>query len=525
MHADLVERVRSVLGTRDLSLYQVSRASETLYGRRSPYFVPHNFYHDLGLETFSPSLFQLCALSRITGYLFADWLRLCNFDLTNIPRLQIALSSNRTILLDSTHEDLNAWIPWFRSRHGNLTVPPIAPLAQLLEFAQPVRVSSLPQRNEIDYLYVRIGQRDALAFPDLIPGSVVRVNPNFSNDLLPRLNGTISERLFLIQHALGFSCCRIYMVGKNRIIPVSTQLPYAQVELQLSTEARLLGVVDLEIRPWLKTGSPEVPKEFTRQWTPTPVVVVEPKLGTLLRNARVRAGMSFREASHMSRQVADLLSDERYFISASSLSNYEIIDLLPRHFHKMLTVSVLYGVPFNTLLKVGGIVSEDTGKEPIPDYLVPRLPSVTSSRARAGDSQPNSNGFLQDLLNRCGQIPLFLWGSLDTLTGLAQPSLHNFFWVGGQKSALHPHLAGALIVVIDRQQKKPPGSSSKPLWLQPLYIILKHDGSYACGCCTLENGLLLLHPYSERFQRVEQFRNRKDAEVVGQVVTIARMLL
>jgi hypothetical protein len=62
------------------------------------------------------------------------------------------------------------------------------------------------------------------------------------------------------------------------------------------------------------------------------------------------------------------------------------------------------------------------------------------------------------------------------------------------------------------------------VWQQPLYVLLKRDGTYTCACCSLENGTLVTHPYSLRPLRPEHLRNRNDAEVVGQVVTIARAL-
>ena len=118
-NTDLAERIQSILALKDLTLYQVSQRSEKLYGRSSPYFLPHNLYFDLRGGTFSPSIYQFFALSRITGYRLPDWVRLFGVDLENIPRLQTSLPSHRTILLDSSLADPYAWIPWFRNRIGD----------------------------------------------------------------------------------------------------------------------------------------------------------------------------------------------------------------------------------------------------------------------------------------------------------------------------------------------------------------------------------------------------------------------
>ena len=115
------------------------------------------------------------------GYRFFDWLRVLGCDLEVIPRLQVLLPSKRTTLLDSSLVDADAWIPWFRNRPRGASVPPIAPLGQLLEVTAPRRLRFLSEIGNRGFLYARIGRQDALAFPDLIPGSIVRVNPKFSN--------------------------------------------------------------------------------------------------------------------------------------------------------------------------------------------------------------------------------------------------------------------------------------------------------------------------------------------------------
>jgi hypothetical protein len=73
--SEVVERVRAILDRKGLTLYQVSLRTQNLYGRSSPYFVPHNLYYELDVGTFSPSLHQLLALSKISKYRFNDWLR------------------------------------------------------------------------------------------------------------------------------------------------------------------------------------------------------------------------------------------------------------------------------------------------------------------------------------------------------------------------------------------------------------------------------------------------------------------
>jgi hypothetical protein len=242
---EVVERIKAILGTKGLTLYQISQRTRSIYGRSSPYFVPHNLYYDLKVGVFSPSLHQVFALSKISDCRFNDWLRVLGFNPDDIMRLQTLLSSKRTMLLDSSLDDPETWIPWFRDKSGNLPAPAIAPMGQLLDRDLPKRLRSVPQTRTSGFVYAKIGLEDTLAFPDLLPGSVVRANTGLARAMLPATNGQRSHCLFLVEHANGFCCCRLQAVGKHHIMPLSTQLPYAQVELDLYSEARVLGVLDL----------------------------------------------------------------------------------------------------------------------------------------------------------------------------------------------------------------------------------------------------------------------------------------
>jgi hypothetical protein len=517
---DLVERIQSILGLKDLTLYQVSQRSEKLYGRSSPYFLPHNLYFDLRGGTFSPSIYQFLALSRITGYRLPDWVRLFGADLENIVRLQTSLPSRRTILLDSSLADPYGGVPWFRNRIGDSPAPPVAPLGQLLELSGFKQLGSLSEGKGRGFLYAKIGYQDALAFPDLFPRSIVRVNPEIPDKLVFLANGT-SSRIFLIEHSKGLFCCRLRAIGGTVIVPVSTMVSYAPVELRRPQEAKLLGTVDLEIRPLLETERPAVPKELASQWEPRPLSR-DAKIGPLLRSARITMRLSLREASEVSGKIAELLGDDRYFISPSSLCDYELLNTAPRHFQKAITLCSLYGLRFQTFLKTIGIVPEEAGSEPMPDHFVSRVP-------RMGPAGPDNTlaggGFLEQFLERCEEVPFFLRESIGSLSGLEDTSLNDFFWVGGKYDVLHPYLTNGLLALVNRRRKKPFYFTSRPLWQQPLYVLLKRDGRYLCACCSLENGTLIVHPYSQQFHRPEQLRYRHDVEVVGQVVMVARKVV
>jgi len=519
MPVDVAERLRAILASKDLTLYQVSQQSEVLYGHSSPYFLPHNLYYDLRSGTFTLSIHQLAALSRVSGYRLNDWVRAFGFDLQDIVRLQVLLPSNRTVILNSTLDDAQAFVPRLESKAFHNPTPAMAPLSELLEFKNYSRLGALNITTG-NHLYAKIGGEDTLAFPELLPGSIVRANVNFANDHVLRRNGATSNDLFLIEHSKGFYCCRLQVVEDRLIVPVSTQLPYGRVELQVPEEARNLGVVDLEIRSLVRPEHPEVAMDLARHWRPR--ALEEPsKLGPLLRNSRMKMNLSLRDASALSRRAADLLRNEQYFVSSSSLSDYEALDTPPRHFHKTITLCSLYGLQFNSFLRTIGIEPESLGKEVVPDRFVGR--DFLQVRI-TGNMEAHPAGFLATLLRESAEIPFFLRDSLEALSGISEVSLDDCFWVGGERNPLHPYLMKALVVIVNRRKRKPIHFRSKPLWEQPLYVLLKRDGTYLCACCGLENGSLVVHPYSQEFYRATRLRYHDDAEIVGQVVTIARKL-
>lgn len=387
----------------------------------------------------------------------------------------------------------------------------------------PKRIGSLANLDNQGFLYAKIGSEDAFAFPDLLPGSVVRVNPQFQDNLVLRESGTISDRIFLIEHSKGFCCCRLRVVEDSVIVPVGSQLSYAQVELQCPLEARVLGVVDLEIRPMLNAEEPEVPGDLARHWRPERLAKGG-NLGQLLHGSRMRMNLSLREAAAVTRAIGKILNDDRYCISPSSFCEYEQRGTSPRDVHKVVALCALYGLQFQSFLKAVGIASDEAGLDAMPDYHVSRF----TPAKLAGKSAPDGTiraGLLEQLLEQFQEIPFFLRNSFEWFALSASVSLGDFFWIGGESAPLHPCLVNGVLALINRRRKTAFHFGSKPWWQQPVYVILRRDATYLAACCGIENDFLMVHPYTREFHRPERFRIHDDAEVIGQIVAIARRLL
>src|SRR5216683_8329456 len=106
-------RVRSVayiLRQSGFTVTQLSLGTGKRYGSRSPYFIPPTFLYQLRSGV-TPHVCQIVALSESTGHRFVDWLRMCGFDLQQIPRLQIRLHPERTVLVTPMEDCFEPFLP------------------------------------------------------------------------------------------------------------------------------------------------------------------------------------------------------------------------------------------------------------------------------------------------------------------------------------------------------------------------------------------------------------------------------
>jgi hypothetical protein len=520
------DRVRQILATRGLTLYQVGQRSAEIFGRASPYYVPHNLYYSLDDPLLCPSIEQFAALSQISNYRLSDWLAVFGFHLDQIARVQPLLTRTRTVFLDSTQYDENAWIPWFSQKIPDDAVPSIAPLALLLSPEAPKRAKELVDFRRKGFLYAKVGEHDLLAFPDLSPGSVIRIDTRRAQ--LPFECTTAPTRqIYLAEHNSQLFCGRLQWTGKDRLILCSSQFPFAQLELGRAPAVH--GVVDAEMRPltrrpidWTAWESAIVPSTAIAR----PIAGGQSGLKHLLRSSRIQTGLTFREASRLSRTIAQVLDDEQYFSAAGTLSDYETLAYAPRHVQKIISLCILYGIPFQKFLLAAGLQIEPTAGDPIRDELVPRpVPQTDHFPSRAQREKGGEQSiFLRTVIEQWREVPVFAGHALAGVAGLKNLSMSDVFWVGGDLNPIHPYLANATLVVINRRIKKPARSATRMLWEQPLYLILRRDGSFLCGVCTLHNDLLVVHPYPERSFVPRKFRNESDAEVIGQVTAIVRRL-
>lgn len=227
----------------------------------------------------------------------------------------------------------------------------------------------------------------------------------------------------------------------------------------------------------------------------------------------------------MSRLIARTLSDPLYFAASSTLSDYETMETLPRHIQKIVTLSILYRIGFYVLLHAAGLPLGREGRAPMPDEVISRSAPAPDTRFPVLNTcdPEQTTGYFAALVKDWEELPLFLRFGLDQVTGIKRCSLSDLFWIARHQPATHPLLANGAVAVVNRRATRPHVSGFHAAREAPLCVLLARDGTYSCVRCMLDDDILSIYVDAEGRQR-RQLRNRVDAEVVGQVTAIARLL-
>ena len=522
----LIERFRSLLAAKNLSLNAVSKETERIFGASSLYFIPHNFCYNVAAHGISPHVCQVFALSKLTGYGFSDFLTFFGFPPDEIPRLQLKLHTQRTVLLPSVTYDKSRVLPYLGAKILPHSLDHTGPFAKIASRSPFCSVAEIEARNRRSFLYARVGNQDALAFPELAPGSVVRVDPLRSDiEADPAPNGG-RRPIYLVEHLGGLSACHASLLGRDRILLTPPSLLFESFDFKLHDEAVILGRVDAEIRPTRDFQSPprhscarsKYAGSFPRVLGPNP------SLSELLRYSRERVGLNFRRAHELSQQIAIELNDSQFLISLGLLCDVEATSAIPRHVAKIFSFCVLYSIDLWSFLRAAKIPIQEAGREQIPrHFLDEKIANLPVEDGRVGIREAS---LAECLAKAFGEIPLFLLiGFSSGLTGFAL-SASELYWVGHKEKALHPSLDGAFLMAVDSttRGRRPADSLGAEPWERPLYLLLLRDGRYLCGFCSFAHDHITLIPHPDCGVAPVRFSNGGEAEVIGQVTSVARLI-
>jgi hypothetical protein len=352
---DRGESVQSILRQHGHTITQLSAATRRHYGSRSPYFIPASFLYQLRRGV-TPHVCQIVALSETTGYRFVDWLRMFGFDLQQIPRLQMRLHSLRTTLVTPLEDGFEPILPrpsLVLAAGGGSSAPGFGPGEW---------------RARRRYLFAKIGSSDAVVCPGLLPGSIVRIDRYHAHRVRGLDRVSMSHLLWLVELPGGLVCSQLRWIDDRQIVLLPSRPPWGSWPLHLPTEARILGLADMDTRPLH-------PARLQSRGDPMNLEQLFParteermRFPDLLRISRGRTGLTFRAAHRLTCVIASILRDPGYGIALGMLSDYEAMGRLPRHIAKILSLCMIYCIDIRELMEGAGVRIDDSAKLPLPIF-------------------------------------------------------------------------------------------------------------------------------------------------------------
>ncbi len=177
----------------------------------------------------------------------------------------------------------------------------------------------------------------------------------------------MSHLLWLVEQPDGLVCSQVSWIDDRQIVLLPSRPPWGSWPLRLPTEARILGLVDTDIRPLRQLNSqPRAGPVNVGQLFPPHQREERIRFSDLLRISRGRTGLTFRAAHHLTRAIARILGNREYGIALGMLSDYEAMGRLPRHIAKIVSLCVVYCMDVRELMESAGVRFDDSAKLPLP---------------------------------------------------------------------------------------------------------------------------------------------------------------
>jgi len=354
-----VQSIANILRRSGYTVAQLSALTSQRYGCRSPYFIPPTFLYKLR-SGITPHICQIVALSQSTGYRFLDWMRIFGFDLHQIPRLQVQLHPDRTVLVTPIEFETASF--GSRSLRSHSSAIREGPGGLSLR----CRLRGDLRSEEGRYCFAKIGRHDALISRKLFPGMIVRVDRRYRQPIDGDGSSSLPTLLWLLEQPGGLTCSHLRWIGDDQVVVLPSRPPLGRLPLCLSREARVIGLVN----PEPGSARPETPQfgagpSQTENPFASPFGQVETSFSSSLRSARRRTGLTFRAAHHLTAAIARILANPDYVIGLGLLSDYEATDRLPRHIAKIISLCIAYCLDIRQLLGATGVYVDDSDKMPL----------------------------------------------------------------------------------------------------------------------------------------------------------------
>lgn len=250
--------------------------------------------------------------------------------------------------------------------------------------------------------------------------------------------------------------------------------------------------------------------------------VTDKSPGHLLKRARMRLQLGFRDVEELSTKIAARERDERFYLSAARLAQIENEDETPSHF-KIFTLSAIYGLSFYDILSSCGVDPDRIHKYraemrlPATRPVSPELYTLDAKVKVPIRLDPSFKWERTQLVNRA----VALWGEIPAAFLLAcNPTQHMYAYIGLEDDTMYPLLRQGSLVMIDENRRNVASGGWNNEFERPIYLIETRD-AYLCGWCRVDGAEITIIPHPISSAPIRTFNLTTEAEVIGQVVSVA----
>jgi transcriptional regulator with XRE-family HTH domain len=250
--------------------------------------------------------------------------------------------------------------------------------------------------------------------------------------------------------------------------------------------------------------------------------MIEP--GQMLKRARERLNLRYRDVEEASRGIASRHGSEEYTVGLSRLADIENKGTTPS-LYRLYSLCAIYRLDFTDVLSwygvtLDGLLRDSSEAQLNQTHLVGFEPSADASIPLPSLSLENidihKNTFLSHVAQQWGEIPLASIRQLDL-------KRYRYGFVGTEDWGMYPIIPPGAFVQIDETKKNIIREGWGNEFERPVYF-LEHRSRYYCRWCSENGEEIILEPHPSSHVIPEIFRYPSEVDIIGQVVGVAKRM-
>jgi len=240
--------------------------------------------------------------------------------------------------------------------------------------------------------------------------------------------------------------------------------------------------------------------------------------GLLLRQARERLGLTYREVEKASYEVAVRRGRAEFIVHISRLADIENRGVVPS-LHKVYTLAAVYHLNPLEILRWYDVPLEECFHDgtslPSPQTHLMAPPNALRVPMRFDPAfDPRKTELLSRMVEK--------WGHFEgVLTNGDSRQIYGY--IGTSDQRMVPLLRPGSIVLVDTAMRRIENDSWTTEHDRPMYFVEIHNG-YRCGWFHQDGSRLVMQPHPLSRCLPEVWRTPDEAEVVGRVTGVVTRL-